>query len=125
MRIIPISRDSMKSLKQQFEIEFQTTLVKTLTNHIYKKAIEHAQTSLSPMYLYNIAQNEESEPIRKVKTEIVTNLRRLFPGCSVTYCLTRISEDGDKIYDLTKIDPSWLPYINKEEIREYFHIDWT
>jgi hypothetical protein len=140
---IPMSRAAMQGLKAQKDEEqrireqkIRLDKVKQIANSIYNSAVQLAATSTHtsfkheiPRGLYNsLPPNHRlytSDPFYlNNMTDILAELQALFPGCSVTHALMAKGRDG-KLYDLSKMDDSVLPFIDQTLEQSYILIDWS
>jgi hypothetical protein len=56
--------------------------------------------------------------------DILTGLRDLFPGCSVSHTLLCQAKDG-KLYDVATLDEAVLPFVDRALDQSYIVIDWS
>jgi hypothetical protein len=137
---IPMSRAAMQGLKAQKEEELRIReekvrldRVKRIVDSIYNSAVQVAGTSTHSSFKYEIPtgrysphnKGNVSDPFYlNNMADILSGLQELFPGCSVTHSLMAKGRDG-KLYDLTKMDDSVLPFIDQTLEQSYIVIDWS
>ena len=135
-----MSRAMMLSLQAQNNSErtldeerVRLDKIKQIVDSIYYSAVEFAATSTDMSFKYEIPRmryryhdsNRGSDPFYlNNMDDILNRLQILFPDCSVTHALMARGRDG-KIYDLSKIDDSVIPFIDQTLEQSYIVIDWS
>jgi hypothetical protein len=56
--------------------------------------------------------------------DILVGLQSLFPDCAVSHTLLCQAKDG-KMYDISKLDDSVLPFLDRALDHSYIVIDWS
>lgn len=129
----PMTRFDMQTLKAQTDEKRRLDRVKQISDSIYANAISLARTSTDTSFKYEIPRGRYSphntgnvsEPFYLNNiADILAELQALFPGCTITHSLMAKGRDG-KLYDLTKIDDSVLPFIDQTLEQSYIVIDWS
>ena len=129
MSLTPISRDSMLLRRAQKLEEQRKQQIKNTVRTIYHNAVSAADNTEDSKYLYHLpeinrGQHKESEFHRANMTEILDEVRSLFPGCSVEHTRMATAHDG-KTYDISKIDEKLKPFIMQHRIVECIAVDWS
>jgi len=129
----PMTRFDMQTLKAQADEKRRLDRVKQISDSIYCNAISLAQSSTDTSFKYEIPRGcytphhrvNASDPFYLNNiADILAELQLLFPGCTVTHSLMAKGRDG-KLYDLTKMDDSVLPFIDQTLEQSYIVIDWS
>lgn len=136
----PMTRFDMQTLKAKNEEESRlrkekdrTDRVKRITDSIYNSAVQLAGTSADTSFKHEIPRGRYSEHdtwnasdpfYLNNMADILSSLQMLFPGCTITHSLMAKGRDG-KLYDLTKMDDSLLPFINQTLEQSYIVVDWS
>jgi hypothetical protein len=127
----PMSRAMMQQLKSQKEEKVRLNRVKQISDSIYDHAIQRASASTDTSFKHQIprgrynSMGDSSDPFYlNNMTDILAELQTLFPGCSVTHSLMAKGRDG-KLYDLSKLDDSVLPFVDQTLEQSYIVIDWS
>ena len=137
---VPMSRAMMQGLKAQKEEELRIReekvrldRVKQIVDSIYNPAVQLAATSTHLTFKYQIPTGRYSphntgnvsDPFYLNNIgDILSGLQALFPDCLVTHTLMARGRDG-KLYDLSKMDDSVLPFIDQTLEQSYIVIDWS
>ena len=132
---IPISRESLRGLKAQREEEERLRHISVIVNHIYNQAIQMATNKGDTSYKHEISRllgdnrfrvnpNLTSDIYTTSMGEIISELQSLFPDCSVKHTTLTMGQDG-KMYDVSEMAASVLPFINKQQSKEYILVDWS
>jgi len=97
-----------------------------IVEHIYNCTVNHAKTTTNTTYNHQIPKLSSAyDPFYSANMpEILTKLKKLFPMCLVTHTLLAQGSNG-KLYDISKIDDTILPYISSALENSYIIIDWT
>ena len=135
-----MSRAMMQGLKAQKEEELRIReekvrldRVKQIVDSIYNPAVQLAATSTHPTFKHQIPTGRYSphntgnvsDPFYLNNIgDILSGLQALFPDCLVTHTLMARGRDG-KLYDLSKMDDSVLPFIDQTLEQSYIVIDWS
>lgn len=135
-----MSRAMMQSLNAQNNSEpalqeekIRLDKIKQIVDSIYYSAVEFAGTSTEISFKYEIPRiryryhdsNRGSDPFYlNNMQDILNRLQTLFPDCSVTHALMARGRDG-KIYDLSKMDDTVIPFIDQTLEQSYIVIDWS
>lgn len=141
--MIPISRETLRSLKAQKDEEIRQDKIKNFVTGIYNSTIRHAETSMETFCSWQLPQiqtvmrqleNRTSvdEPVpefhRVNMSDILSELRVLFPDCTVELTTMTTGRDGKK-YDISKMDEKIIPYVFpqhfKKVTQECIVIDWS
>jgi hypothetical protein len=132
---IPISRESLRGLKAQREEEERLRQISVTVNHIYNSAVQTASMKGETSYKHEIPRLLGDNRFRVNRTltsdiyetsmgEIISELQSLFPDCSVKHTTLTMGQDG-KMYDVSEMAASVLPFINKQQSKEYIVVDWS
>jgi hypothetical protein len=127
----PISRQEMRNLKCQVDEEIRIEKIQTILRDIYNTVTNYARSNTNTTYEYKVPHPQEKSPDRytnefyiKNMIEILTNLEKLFPDCSVSHSVLGRGRDG-KLYDLSKLDDRTIPLVTNVLANSYIVIDWT
>ena len=130
---IPMSRAMMQGLKAQNDENTRLNRVKQIVDSIYNPAVQLAGRSTDTSFKHQIPtgrysphnMGNVSDPFYLNNMgDILSGLQALFPDCSVTHSLMARGRDG-KLYDLSKMDDSVLPFIDQTLEQSYIVIDWS
>ena len=133
MSLIPVSRDTMRSLKASADDATHITRLNIIIKEIYTRAIKTAKTSTNTSYTYQLLSHplpwsrsllECIEFYNHNMFEIITTLQSLFPNCSVKHVFMIRGKDGN-LYDISIIDQMFLKSIKNDLKQEYISIDWS
>jgi hypothetical protein len=115
---LPISRDSMRTLREQTLEEDRKVKIQTTVSIIYSGAVNTAQKSTYSKYLYEFSDHHpDAEFYRTHMSEIVAELQSLFPDCSVKH--TR------DIREISDIDEQRTQLTRFHQSGEYIVVDWS
>ena len=126
MSLTPISRDSMRIRRAQtLEAQRKQQIQQTVKN-IYNSALQLAATTEDSKCLYELQHVPFGQPnfLKTNMSEILDEVRSLFPGCSVEHTKMATAQDG-KTYDVSKIDEKLTPFIMQHRIVECIVVDWS
>jgi len=129
MTLKPISRDSMLIRRAQTIEQQRKDQIKGTVATIYHNAVRVAENTENSKYLYQLpethrSQHAESEFHRANMTELLNEVRSLFPGCSVEHTIMVTAQDG-QTYDVSKIDEKLKPFIMQQRRMECIVVDWS
>ena len=124
MSQIPIYRNELKQLKQKADEERKIHHIKTIISLIYDNAKQSAKLTTETLYKYQVPLNKNDDFYSKNMADILKGLQELFPDCSVTHTLFAKGTDG-KMYDISKLDDTVLPFVNTALNNSYIVIDWS
>jgi hypothetical protein len=124
MSQIPICRNELKQLKQKTDEENRVYHIKQIISNIYNNVISLAKTKTDTSYKYQVPLNPNDDFYSKNITEILQGLQKLFPDCTVTHTLFAYGTDG-KMYDISKLDDTILPFVNSALNNSFIVIDWS
>jgi hypothetical protein len=121
----------MQGLKAQNDEKLRLDRVKQIAKSIYTNSVNLAGRSSDTSFkheiprIHLITRQYTSDPFYlNNMADILAELQALFPDCSVTHSLMAKGRDG-KLYDLSKIDDSVLPFIDQTLEQSYIVIDWS
>ena len=148
MSLLPISRDTMLSLKalkdeeirQKAEAERQRQISRIVSN-IYSGAKNIAETTTQTSLSYKICLNSTAMIIRsgyresaqtdyeflmRNMDEVLRHLKDLFPGCVVEHRGQTFARGQDgKEYDVATLDVSLLPFLKMHRGGLEIVVDWS
>jgi len=133
-----MSRENMRGLKAKIEEDERLQKVGMWLRCIYDKAVNLAKTTLDTSFNFPIPPDHlQGRPRAAVSwippsdpfflanmPDILSGLRQLFPGCTVTHSLLCQGTDG-KLYDISTLDDKVLPFVNRALDRSFIVIDWS
>jgi hypothetical protein len=141
---VPVTRDTLRNLKNKRDEEIRIQKVNACISKVYSDIIHKAKTSIETSYYYMLpsvpVSNSTHLPVphpefhRENKEDILNGLRTLFPDCSVEYsALTLIQGQDGKLYDISKMDEKVMQFAfhpsyrnNRNTSQElYIVIDWS
>jgi hypothetical protein len=105
-RGIPEVAQALKKIASKKEAQFDAQMA---SYEAYKAA--NPGSPSDPFYLQNM-------------NDILSGLRPLFPGCTISHCIMSKGTDG-KMYDISTLDEKVLPFINRALDQWFIIIDWT
>ena len=124
MSLTPVSREHLRSLKNQRDEEIRIEKINNYVRHIYSSAVNKAQSSTDTYYQYT----RIDESMRKNMQEILDTLKSLFPDCRVEYQHTIGGNDG-KLYDINNLDESLRQILlnpsYNTKVHEQIVIEWS
>ena len=134
MSLTPILREKLRGLKAEEEEKNRLEQISKCVNDLYRSAVHTAKKSRDTMYSYSLPRFStdkktgiaipEPEFHRDNMNDILSNLRTLFPDCSVTYTQFARGQDGN-MYDISKMDEKVLAFIDKRHNQDCIVIDWS
>ena len=138
MSLIPMSRESMESLKATTENNIRLALLGKIVAAIYTCAVTFAKQTTDTTFRYPLIatyhemrgmpngylDGVKPEFYRNNMPEILGNLQELFPECFITHANLTRGQDG-KMYTTSNIEESIRPFLNIENSKEYIIIDWS
>jgi hypothetical protein len=144
MSFTPVSRETLRGLKAKKDEETRILLEKqrlaqvdSRVKEIYRETICYAGMNTDTRYIYGLPpiqmsrRNDFCLPVpqpefhRDNMEDILSELRVLFPDCSVKYTKVARGEDG-KFYDISSMDEKIIAvFIDKRHNEECIIIDWT
>ena len=135
---VPVTRDTLRNLKNKRDEEIRIQKVNACISKVYSDIIYTAKRSIETSYYYMLpsvpVSNSTPEFHRENKEDILNGLRTLFPDCSVEYsALTLIQGPDGKLYDISKMDEKVMQFAfhpsyrnNRNTSQElYIVIDWS
>ena len=135
---VPVTRDTLRNLKNKRDEEIRIQKVNACISKVYSDIIHRAKISIETSYYYILpsvpVSNSTPEFNRENKEDILNGLRTLFPDCSVEYsALTLIRGQDGKLYDISKMDEKVMQFAfhpsyrnNRNTSQElYIVIDWS
>ena len=117
--LTPFSRDEMRNLKAREDERKRLEQVNGVVRLIYQSALTNAHSTNETNFVYRIRN-----PLPNIMDDILEGLRTLFPGCDIEYRIMCRGKDG-KLYDISTIDKSVMPFINQQSNEEHIIIDWS
>lgn len=121
----PFSRNDLQQLKAKTDEENRLKQISIIVNQIYSTVINQARTQTITSYNYQIPQHTPNQIFyENNKDDIISNLKTLFPDCSIDYKMLSRGNDG-KMYDITNIDEKMRPFINRQHDQVHIVIDWS
>jgi len=144
-KLTPISRHVMQQLKSQKDADDRIDKINSIVEGLYNKAVHSASTTTDMKLNSPIPRLPSKYPLGRPIPEnspaydltgssdpfylnnmeqILAALQKLFPGCSVTHALMARGRDG-KLYDLSKLDDSALPFVDQTLEQSFIVIDWS
>jgi hypothetical protein len=124
MSQLPMSRNELQNLKQKKDEEDRVHHIKQIIYIIYNSVISTATKKTDTSYKYQIHRNNDDNFYAKNMTDILKGLQELFPDCSITHTLFAIGTNG-KMYDISKLDDTVLPFVNTALNNSFIVIDWS
>ena len=132
LQLTPMTREAMQTLRAVKEEVVKRTQLDSIIKYIYQRAISKASSSDIRTYKELITVNSKDYTmyinnipfVRPQILDIVTQLRELFPECSVKHTMLSRGQDG-KLYDIAKIEESVLPFVNRSKDQPYIIIGWS
>jgi hypothetical protein len=133
MELVPISRESMRSMNAEMIEERRKYQVEEVIRRIYNEAIQHARLTTDSVYKFINDTSQYSIIINNNMPEILVRLKTLFPECSVTNSDLIRGADGN-MYEISQLqqglilDPSMKkqrPHLRTGQIQECIIIDWS
>ena len=129
---VPVTRDTLRNLKNKRDEEMRIQKVNTCISQVYSAIIHIAKTSIETSYYYKLpslpVSNSTPEFHRENMEDILHGLRTLFQDCSVEYSTLIQGQDG-KLYDISKMDEKVMQFAFHPSYRktsqEYIVIDWS
>jgi hypothetical protein len=149
MSLLPISRESMLSLKALKDEEIRQKAeadrkrrISQIVSNIYTSAKTLAETTTQTSYSYKICLNSTAMIIRRGgyresahddyeflmrnMDEILRHLKDLFPGCVVEHRGQTFARGQDgKEYDVATLDASLLPFLKIHRGALEIVVDWS
>jgi len=122
-----MSRHELQMLKAQKEEERRISSINRTVDIIYKAAVTAATSSseTSLNYMIPTVGRNTSEPFYiQNMPSILKGLKYLFPDCAVSHAIMSKGIDG-KLYDVSKLDNTTLPFVNRALDQSYIVIDWS
>lgn len=123
MTLLPMKRQAMQILKAQKDEENRIQAVNQFVQSVYFAAVHTATTTTSRSYQHPL-QSHQGLIINTNIGDIISGLQALFPDCRVVHKHLTKAQDG-KLYDISILDPSVLPFIAKQQSQEFIVIDWS
>ena len=152
MACIPVSRETLRSLKALKDEEIRQEKIKHYVLGLYKATINHAETSTETFCSWTLPRVETvrrqlenktfvNEPLpefhRVNMPEILSRLQELFPDCTVELATMGQGQDGKmyniskmdgKMYNISKMDEKILQFAHpsfRQNAQECIVIDWS
>ena len=155
--LLPIPLEVMKQSKEEEDEKKYKKAIKDIITNIYTQAVQTAKTSttshdqgvgrhgfphiqapapqttsyMHPVHLHQTQRCAMSTHIKSIDTltEVLSALRELFPGCSVTHSKMARGTNG-QMHDITQMDELTtklieMKVININDRAEYIVIDWS
>ena len=127
-----MSRETMRELKATTEEAARLQRVNQIVSQIYSYAVGAAKSKADTSYNHPLPQvhipnsrHGSADPFYiKNMPDILAGLQELFPGCHVSHTLLSMGTDG-KMYDISKLDHTVLPFVNRTLDQSYIVIDWS
>ena len=133
-----MSRDVMRGLKSKIEEEQRIERVNQIVKDIYGQAVRMAMTKVDTSFNFEVPKvwgavpaggglrpEKVADPVfKKNMPDILAALRIMFPDCSVSHTLLCTGNDG-KTYDISKLDDTILPFVNRALESSFIVIDWS
>lgn len=94
---------------------------------IYTGAVHTAGYTTDTTFHYEIpvVDDRYSDPFYiNNMPDILAGLQELFPDCSVSHTLLAKGTNG-KMYDISTLDDTTLPFVNSALTPSYIFIDWS
>lgn len=133
MALIPISRDTLRSMKAEEDEMKRMAEVNRVLSIIYREVVESAKSKDDTSYNYTIPvrgvvkathQMLYDEFFMKNMDEILVRLRSLFPECTVEQKTLSRGNDG-KMYEISKMDSTLLPFVNHNYDQSFIVVNWS
>ena len=133
MELVPISRESMRSMNADAVEERRLQVVNELIHKIYNGAIQHARLTTDNVYKYINDNSQYSIIINNNMLEVLGRLKILFPECRVTNSNLIRGADGN-MYDISQLKQGQIlepqmkngkPHLRTGQIQECIVIDWS
>jgi hypothetical protein len=115
------SKEYLQKLKSIKDEAFRIQNINNLINRIYFDVIRQAETTNNTVYQFNMHRQEID--IKDIPY-IITELQNYYTGCIVKYTALVRGRDG-KMYDISKMDSSILPFVDINQKNDYIVIDWS
>jgi len=134
---VPISRETLRGLKAEEDEKYRLERISNCVKDLYRCAVGQAKSSTDTVYTYTLPPFPvdrrtgiavpQPEFHRDNMVDILSELRGLFPDCSVKFTTLIMGEDRKKMYDISTMDEKVLAFIdiNKQQKYESIIIDWT
>ena len=143
-----MNRATMQGLKVAKDEENRKALIQSIVEKIYNAALNSAKTKTDTSYQFRVppppsppTSGAQQCVIRKHSiwnndhnmpqtfdmahmTDVLAGLQALFPDCSVSEKTLVQAQDG-KFYDVSTMDPQFLPLINNRLNQDFIIIDWS
>ena len=133
MTLTPMTRDSMRTLRDQHMEDQRNLNIKNIVSEIYKSAVHVAKETTETMCLYRLPVGSysgyngttlPSDFYKTSMTEIICRVQSLFPECSVEHTTMATTRDGKK-HKVPKINEDLKPFMIHDQISEYIVVDWS
>lgn len=132
MSLVPVSRDRLRMMKIEEDEKKRQEEVNRIVGMIYGSVIGSAKSKSDTFYQYPIPSSQVrhthqiiyDEFFMKNLDEVLDRLRSLFPDCSVDKKTLSRGNDG-KMYDISKMDTSFLPFVNHSYDQSFIVVDWS
>ncbi len=124
MSLTPMSRKTLQNLKQKTDEENRVHHIKQIIHMIYNGAISNATKTTDKQYKYKVPIYHNDNFYSENMADILKGLQELFPDCSITHTLFAIGTNG-KMYDISKLDDTVLPFVNTALNNSFIVIDWS
>lgn len=127
MSLVPIPRESMRTLKDEADEKHRIRRVNEIVARIYEAAMHRAKTTYKSSYVWNIKRrfDDDEYMITIFNTGEITNaLEVLFPGCSVEHTMMAKGSDG-KMHDVSNMGVTEMFFIGNPPVQESIIIDWS
>jgi hypothetical protein len=121
MSLVPMNRATMQALKAAKDEENRQIIIANAVSQIYRAAITYAQAHADTSYKH---QANIHMLCKADLPPLLSQLQILFPDCTVTFQSMAQAPDG-KLYDVSTMDPKFLPLINSRLNQEFIVIDWS
>lgn len=123
----PLTRETLRGLKAQKEEKIRAEQekqrlhqVSRAVHQIYGDSMRAAETTGATSYKHKVVDTFQIQNI----TDILDDLRILFPDSTVEYSLFVRGNDG-QMHDLSKMDEKMRPFVNMQKSQNNIVIDWS